>query len=117
MANFRNPEPDVRTCGRFPWVGSYVPAKVLTNADLGPWWRPRTNGSRPGREFASVGSRRLKRPRRTYGHRAARRALASSGIRAEEVDLIIVATITPTCSFSTGVPGAAQLGGGPGGGI
>ena len=101
MANFRNPRagrPHLRTVS-ITGVGSYVPAKVLTNADLesmvettDEWITTRTG----------IRERRLAAPGEATSHmatEAARRALASAGIRAEEVDLIIVATITPDMQF------------------
>ncbi|MFO1458674.1 MAG: beta-ketoacyl-ACP synthase III [Verrucomicrobiota bacterium] len=101
MANFRNPRagrPHLRTVS-ITGVGSYVPAKVLTNADLesmvettDEWITTRTG----------IRERRLAASGEATSHmatEAARRALANSGIRAEEVDLIIVATITPDMQF------------------
>lgn len=80
-------------------VGSYIPEKVLTNADLekmvdtsDEWIRTRT-GIRERRiaaegEFAS-----------DMAVKAARKAMDRAGIGPEEIDLIIVATITPDKLF------------------
>jgi 3-oxoacyl-[acyl-carrier-protein] synthase-3 len=80
-------------------VGSYVPEKVLTNAELermvetsDEWITSRT-GIRERRiaaadEFTS-----------DLGAKAARRALEKAGISGEQVQLIIVATITPDMTF------------------
>src|SRR6185369_14440560 len=83
-----------RTCS-ISGVGSYVPAKVLTNADLekmvettDEWIMTRT-GIRERRiagnnEFTS-----------DLAAHAAQRALQKAGVPASQVDLVIVATITP----------------------
>lgn len=80
-------------------VGSYIPEKILTNADLeqmvdtsDEWIRTRT-GIRERRiaaegEFAS-----------DMAVKAARKAMDRAGIGPEEIDLIIVATITPDKLF------------------
>ena len=87
-----------RTCS-IAGVGSYVPAKVLTNADLekmvetsDEWITTRT-GIKERRiaaenEFTS-----------DMAAEAARRAVKMAGITAEQIDLIIVATITPDMVF------------------
>jgi 3-oxoacyl-[acyl-carrier-protein] synthase-3 len=87
-----------RTCS-ITGVGSYVPAKVLTNADLekmvdtsDEWITSRT-GIKERRvaaadEFTS-----------DLGAEAARRALQKAGVTADQIDLIIVATITPDMPF------------------
>lgn len=80
-------------------VGSYVPERVVTNADLekmvettDEWITTRT-GIRQRRiaaenEFTS-----------DMGAAAAKRAMESAGIKPEQIDLIIVATITPDMLF------------------
>lgn len=80
-------------------VGAYVPEKVLTNADLeamvetsNEWIVTRT-GIRERRvaaqdEFTS-----------DLGAKAAKAALAKAGVDATDIDLIIVATITPDMPF------------------
>jgi 3-oxoacyl-[acyl-carrier-protein] synthase-3 len=80
-------------------TGSYAPERVLTNADLekivdttDEWILSRTG----------IRERRIARPDETtsdMGAEAARRALAKAGVGAEQVDLIIVATITPDMGF------------------
>ena len=87
-----------RTCS-ITGVGSYVPAKVLTNADLekmvdtsDEWITTRT-GIKERRiaakdEFTS-----------DLGAQAALRAMQRAGVTAEQIDLIIVATITPDMPF------------------
>ncbi len=86
-------------------IGSYVPQRILTNADLekmvettDDWITSRT-GIKQRRiaadnEFTS-----------DLAARAAEKALAHAGLPAAEVDLIIVATITPDMPF----PAAACL--------
>ena len=80
-------------------VGSYVPSKVLTNADLeklvetsDEWITTRT-GIKERRiaaanEFTS-----------DIAAEAARRAMQQGGITADQIDLIIIATITPDMPF------------------
>ena len=80
-------------------TGSYVPPKRLTNADLekmgldttDEWIRKRTG----------VGERRIADPDVTtadLAYEAALKALETGGLTAQDIDLIIVATITPdTC--------------------
>ena len=82
-------------------TGSYVPERVVTNAEFearkelqttDEWIRTRT-GIRERRfardnEFTS-----------DLAAEAARRAMTQAGVKAEEIDLIIVATITPDMPF------------------
>jgi 3-oxoacyl-[acyl-carrier-protein] synthase III len=80
-------------------VGSYVPARVLTNAELeklvetsDDWITSRT-GIRERRiasdqEYTS-----------DLAAEAARRAMVNAGVTADQIDLIIVATITPDTPF------------------
>jgi 3-oxoacyl-[acyl-carrier-protein] synthase-3 len=87
-----------RTCSILA-VGSYVPDKILTNADLermvetsDEWITTRT-GIKERRlaaehEFTS-----------DLAARAAERAMDKAGITADQIDLIIVATITPDMPF------------------
>ncbi len=80
-------------------TGSYVPQRVLTNAELekmvdttDEWIVTRTG----------IRERHIAAPDEAtsdMGAEAARRALANAGVAAEEVDLIIVATITPDMGF------------------
>ncbi len=87
-----------RTCS-IVGVGSYVPERKLTNADLekmvetsDEWITTRT-GIKERRiaaddQFTS-----------DLATEAAKRALSKAGVKAEEIDLIIVATITPDMPF------------------
>src|SRR5438105_10449178 len=87
-----------RTCS-ITGVGSYVPAKILTNADLekivetsDEWITTRT-GIKERRlaakdEFTS-----------DLATQAALRAMEKAGIKPEQIDLIIVATITADMPF------------------
>jgi len=102
QSKFKNPRARFnfqgRTCS-ITGVGSYVPAKVLTNAELekmvdtsDEWITSRT-GIRERRiaakdEFTS-----------DLAARAAMRAIQRAGISPGEIDLIIVATITPDMPF------------------
>src|SRR5436190_7777035 len=99
---FRNPRARYnfqgRTCS-IAGVGSYVPARILTNADLekmvdttDEWITSRT-GIKERRiaaadEFTS-----------DLGAEAARRAMQKAGVTADQIDLVIVATITPDMPF------------------
>jgi len=87
-----------RTCS-IAGVGSYIPAKVVTNADLeklvetsDEWITSRTGIKErhlaAADEFTS-----------DLGAEAARRAMKKAGITADQIDLIIVATITPDMPF------------------
>jgi 3-oxoacyl-[acyl-carrier-protein] synthase-3 len=87
-----------RTCS-VAGIGSYVPARVLTNADLEKMvettdeWIVTRTGIRERRlaaadEFTS-----------DMATAAARRAMEMAGVTPEEIDLIIVATITPDMPF------------------
>ena len=80
-------------------VGSYVPDKVLTNADLekmvdtsDEWITTRTG----------IKERRIAAPNQATSDlatNAARRAMEMAGVTAEQLDLIIVASITPDMPF------------------
>jgi 3-oxoacyl-[acyl-carrier-protein] synthase-3 len=99
---FKNPRAKFdfqgRTCS-ITGVGSYVPEKILTNADLeklvdttDEWITTRT-GIKERRisakeEFTS-----------DMAAKAAQRAMKMAGITAGQIDLIIVATITPDMPF------------------
>lgn len=99
---FRNPRARhgfrARTCS-ITGVGSYVPERILTNAELermvnttDSWITTRTG----------IRERRLAAPHEATSDlaaAAARQALAHAGVTAESVDLIIVATITPDMLF------------------
>ncbi|SNR90407.1 3-oxoacyl-[acyl-carrier-protein] synthase III [Anaerovirgula multivorans] len=76
-------------------TGSYLPDKILTNHDMekivetsDEWIRTRTG----------IGARRVadeKTAASDIASEAAERAMEDAGIKAEDIDLIIVATITP----------------------
>jgi 3-oxoacyl-[acyl-carrier-protein] synthase-3 len=92
-------------------LGCHVPARVLTNDDVAKlvatsdeWIRDRT-GIRERRIAADTeATSDLALP-------AARKALAQAGVRAEDLDLIIVATVTPDMAFpATAALLADQLG-------
>lgn len=80
---------------KFLGTGSYVPERVVTNADLAgkvdtsdKWIVTRTG----------IRERRLASPRQAtsdLAHRASVMALEDAGVKARELDLIIVATCTP----------------------
>jgi 3-oxoacyl-[acyl-carrier-protein] synthase-3 len=101
-ARFKNPRArhgfKGRTCS-ITGVGSYVPERVLTNADLAKMvetsddWISSRTGIRERRiaaadEFTS-----------DLATHAALRAMEKAGVTAMEIDLIIVATITPDMPF------------------
>src|SRR5215831_4679578 len=99
---FRNPRAKFnfqgRTCS-IAGVGSYVPSRVLTNADLekmvntsDEWITSRTGIKE--RHIASKDEFTS-----DLGARAALRAMEAAGVTAEEIDLIVVATITPDMPF------------------
>ena len=80
-------------------TGSYVPERILTNADLekivdttSEWIVTRSG----------IKERRIARDDQATSDlaaEAARRALAAAGVKPEEIDLIIVATLTPDMPF------------------
>lgn len=80
-------------------TGSYLPEKVLTNADLekmvdtnDEWIVSRTG----------IRERRIAAPEEASSDlsvKAAKKALEKAGISAEEIDLIIVTTVTPDMNF------------------
>ncbi len=99
---FKNPRAKYgfkgRTCS-ITGVGSYVPARILTNADLeklvetsDEWITTRTGIKQrrlaSDKEFTS-----------DLATQAALRAMQNAGVTAEQIDLIIVATITPDMPF------------------
>ena len=80
-------------------LGTYVPERVVTNADLekivdtnDEWIRTRTGIER--RRYVEPGT-----PTSALAVPAAREALRRRGIGPEEIDLIIVATVTPDMVF------------------
>ena len=84
---------------RIAGTGSYLPEKILTNADLealvetsDEWIRSRTGIS--SRHIAADGETTT-----DLAEHAAKRALAAAGVEASEVDLICVGTTTPDLVF------------------
>ncbi|HVM50911.1 MAG TPA: beta-ketoacyl-ACP synthase III [Candidatus Acidoferrum sp.] len=101
-ARFRNPRAKYnfqgRTCS-ISGVGSYVPPKVLSNADLeklvdtsDEWITTRTGIKE--RRLAAKGEYTS-----DLAAQAAVRAMQKAGVTAEQIDLIVVATITPDMPF------------------
>src|SRR3989442_5347761 len=101
-AKFKNPRAKYNFQGRscsITGVGSYVPERILTNADLekivetsDEWITSRT-GIKERRiaakdEFTS-----------DLATKAAQRAMERAGVTADQIDLIIVATLTPDMPF------------------
>ena len=80
-------------------TGSYVPERILTNADLekmvdtsDEWIRTRTG----------IRERRIAAPDESTSDmavKASKAAIEQAGITVEEIDLIIVATVTPDMLF------------------
>lgn len=98
----KSPKPrseQVRRAVSIIGTGSYVPKRVLTNAELetmvdttDEWIVVRTG----------IRERRIAEPDESTSKMAAmaaRRALKMAGISAKEIDLIIVATVTPDTAF------------------
>ncbi|MFN3313693.1 MAG: beta-ketoacyl-ACP synthase III [Hyphomonas sp.] len=96
-------------------TGSYLPERVLSNHDLSlmvatsdEWIQERT-GIRQ-RHIAADGELTS-----DIAVQAARRALDAAGMRADEIDLIVLATTTPDQTFpATATAVQAKLGTGPG---
>jgi 3-oxoacyl-[acyl-carrier-protein] synthase-3 len=82
-------------------LGSYVPEKVITNQDLEKMvdtsdeWIVERTGIRE-RHVVQAGETTS-----DLAFKAAERALLDAGVNANEIDLIIVATVTPDMSFPT----------------
>ncbi len=98
MTHPRTSRPHLRTVS-ITGVGSCVPERILSNSDLermvetsDEWITTRT-GIRE-RRIAADGQATS-----DLATEAARRALADAGVRPEDVDLIIVATVTPDMPF------------------
>jgi 3-oxoacyl-[acyl-carrier-protein] synthase-3 len=88
-----------RIAAKITGVAGYVPPRVVTNADMekmvdttDEWIRTRT-GIRE-RHFAAPGVAAS-----DLGSEAAKKVLASTGTRPEEIELIVVATVTPDMFF------------------
>ena len=92
-------------------VGSYVPDRVMTNDDSRSWWTPPTSGSPSARESRSATSPSPTRRRATSLSRQRGRRSSRPGIDPAELDLVVVATVTPDMFFpSTGSLLASELG-------
>jgi 3-oxoacyl-[acyl-carrier-protein] synthase-3 len=83
-------------------LGHHVPARVVTNADLTrvmdtseEWIRQRTGILERHHIDADIGPADL-------GVIAAREALANAGVRADELDLILLGTLSPDVDFPSG---------------
>ena len=84
---------------RITSLGRYVPERVMTNADLekivdtsDEWIRTRTGIRQRHVVEPGTGTSEL-------GAKAARECLERAGVSASEVDLIVVATVTPDMPF------------------
>lgn len=82
-------------------VGKFVPENIVTNFDLekrmdtsDEWIRTRT-----GIEERRIADDSMDTSHMAYG--AAKKAIENSGINAEDLDLILVATVTPDQAFPT----------------
>lgn len=98
MTHPRTSRPHLRTVS-ITGVGSYVPERVLSNADLeklvetsDEWITTRTGIKE--RRIAAEGQTTA-----DMATAAALRAMAAAGVTAADIDLIIVATITPDMPF------------------
>src|SRR3954453_647319 len=102
VPKFKNPRARFnfqgRTCS-ITGVGSYLPSRILTNAELekmvdtsDEWILTRT-GIRERRIAAAEESTS------DLAAKAATNALENAGISADEIDLVIVATVTPDMFF------------------
>jgi 3-oxoacyl-[acyl-carrier-protein] synthase III len=88
-----------RIAAKITGVAGYVPPRVVTNADLekivdtnDEWIRTRTGIRERHYADPGVASSHL-------GTEAAKKLLAATGVRPEEIDMIIVATVTPDMLF------------------
>src|SRR5271156_6537751 len=103
--------PEIRRRAALTGVGSYLPARVISNAeisvqvDTSDEWITERTGIRQ-RHFAASHETAA-----FMGAEAARQALAMAGVAAEEVGAIILATSTPDQAFpSTAVHVQAAIG-------
>jgi 3-oxoacyl-[acyl-carrier-protein] synthase III len=88
-----------RIAAKITGVAGYAPPRVVTNADLekivdtnDEWIRSRTGIRERHYAEPGVGASHL-------GAEAAQKLLAAKGVRPEEIELIIVATVTPDMLF------------------
>jgi 3-oxoacyl-[acyl-carrier-protein] synthase-3 len=76
-------------------TGSYAPEAHPHQRRTSPrWWTPRTSGSHPQRHPRAP-DRRGRRGHVRPGRPAARAALADAKLTASDIDLLVVATVTP----------------------
>jgi len=88
-------------------TGTYLPEKVVTNDDMVKIYGVETSDAWI-RERTGIGARRIAAPNEATSDMAtaaSRRALKMAGIRPEDLDMIIVGTVTPDMPF----PAAAVL--------
>src|SRR5436190_23447526 len=92
-------------------LGSYVPERVLTNDELSTMM---DTSDKWIRERTGIRERRIAGPEQALSDLclpAAREALEAAGLEGSQIDLIIVATVTPDMAFpSTGAILADRLG-------
>src|SRR5271170_7733525 len=88
-----------RIAAKITGVAGYVPPRVVTNSDLekivdtsDDWIRTRTGIRERHYAEPGVASSHL-------GAEAAKKLLEAKGVKPEEIDLIIVATVTPDMLF------------------
>src|ERR1700747_2003567 len=106
-----------RIAAKITAVAGYVPPRVVTNADLekivdtnDEWIRTRTGIRERHYADPGVASSHL-------GTEAARKLLAAKGVPAEEIEMIVLATVTPDMLFPSTACliqdrlGASQAGG------
>ncbi len=82
-------------------TGTYLPERVVTNDDLVKQFHVETSDAWI-RERTGIGARRIAAPGEATSDMAtaaSRRALKMAGIRPEDLDMIIVGTVTPDMPF------------------
>jgi 3-oxoacyl-[acyl-carrier-protein] synthase-3 len=98
---------------RIVGLGHYQPARVVTNDDLATEWGVDTDDQWI-QDRVGIKARRFAGPEETtldMSIAAAGKALASAGVEASDVDLVVVATLTPpTMLPNTATQVAARLG-------
>ena len=102
IAKFKNPRAKYnfqgRTCS-ISGVGSYVPERILTNAELEEWWTPPMSGSLRARASKNAGSPPRTNSLRTWRRRPLFAPCIAPALLRSRSNLIIVATITPDMPF------------------
>ncbi len=93
---------------RIAGTGSYLPEKILTNADLekmvetsDQWIRERTGIQQ--RHIAAEGQTTV-----DLAEQAARRAMEAAGVTADQLDLIVLGTTTPELGLPAAGPARRQ---------